>query len=535
LVAASEKKAKTLLDDAWKNLQAELDERRRHSLDSIRIATIEEQENVIKQFKTTIDQLRTLQQNLEPEIKIKRADVQDLDKQRMSLRSEIESLNKNVLEKRHQLSAVESDLNKAQRAIEICEQAEARKRDAETAVENLKAQAEAREKQAQAATDLLKQQAAEREKEAEKAMERMKTQAAAREKEADSYVESLNARTQEIKEEHKRAIQANTDDIQAFKEKKLIEFKSLEKRQDDELMKMKLERLEKLKAAIEEEEKKYNETLAMRSIEVAKSIESKLLPAIRAELKSHDAEVPLGKMLGHIRSAVDQVMLKEKSSIQAVTEGLGVDPEKAAAKRVKVKKWAVGASATLAILLVVFGSTIFEHLKELAKNNRYADYLVAKRSAESIYTPVQSNDWRETYVGNILYLRSYHEAKTDPAYEKQWTLKLNDLEFLRSLKIGEDEMAEIIGKETAMVSRLWELREALDAKYLDDGLAKMNDTEIQTIKEMTGILKTEEALDKFRTLERDFTMQFIKRRFGTEMRTPSGGGASGSEGHSPKL
>ncbi|MEQ1876170.1 MAG: FHA domain-containing protein [Bdellovibrionia bacterium] len=522
LMQTTEKKAKTLLDDAWTGLQVELDERRRHSLDSIRVATIEEQETIINKFKSTIDQLRQTQQTLEPEVRARTADLHEMQKNRNGLLTEIDALNKHVIEKRHQLSAVESDLNKAQRAIEICEQAEARKRDAEVAVANLKAQAEAREKQAEATAELHKQQAVAREKEAEKAMEMHKAQAEARERDADAYVASLHTKTEEIKNEHKRALQVNIEELQADKEKKVLEFKNFEKKQSDDLMKMKLEGLEKLKRAIEDEERKYQETLGMRSLEVAKAVEARLLPAIQADLRKQNSDAQLGAMLGHIRAAVDQVMLKEKSSITAVTEGMGVDHAKVTEKRARVKKGVVWASATCALLLVIFGQTIFVKLRELAKNENYTEYLVAKRSAESIYTPVQSNDWRETYVGNILYLRNYYEAKVDPAYEKQWTLKLNDLEFLRSLKLTEDDMASVIGKEAAMIARLRELRDSLDAKYLDDGLAKMNDAEIQTVKEMGEIFKDSDAFDKFKTLERDFTVTFIKRRFGVEHRQPSG-------------
>jgi hypothetical protein len=50
----------------------------------------------------------------------------------------------------------------------------------------------------------------------------------------------------------------------------------------------------------------------------------------------------------------------------------------------------------------------------------------------------------------------------------------------------------------------------------------MNDVEIQTLNEIREILKTEENFDNVRSVERDFTQQFMKKKFGKAIRLPTG-------------
>jgi pSer/pThr/pTyr-binding forkhead associated (FHA) protein len=461
------RKINAMAEETRKALQVEIDEKRRVALDSVRIATLEEQERIVSQFKNTIDQLRAAQQKIEPTLRAQTVDIEMLEKKKIALRTEVDSIDKNLVEKRHHLSSVQTNLDKALKTIELKDQAELDRKTAET--------------------------------------------------EANALREAIEG----LKEAQLRMQREQENEVQDWKERKLLVFKDLEKKQHDELVQKRLQGFEQLKRAIQDEEAKYKETLTLKSLEIARAIESRLLPSIETAVKNAGAEISLGFLLGNIRSAVDEVVLKQRSSIQAVTEGMGVDPEKVKEQKRRVKRWVMASGVACVLGLAIFGKPLFFYLRELAKKNSYAESIVAQRVAESIYTPVQSDDWKETYTGNILYLRNYFQAKTDPAYEKQWTLKLNDLEFLRSLGLNEDDMAEVIGKESALVHRLWELRQSLDARYLDDGLSKMNEAELESVNLMRAYFKTPEKYDKLRTLERDFTQQFIKRRFGSEQRLPS--------------
>jgi len=327
--------------------------------------------------------------------------------------------------------------------------------------------------------------------------------------------------------------------LQHQKEQVVLEFKDFRRKQEDDLAKEKLARLEQLKKTIEEEEARYERTLKIRATEIATAINKKLVPHLEKDFKSKGVDVSLGSVLELIKSAVEAVVVKEPAGAKAITQHLGVDPEKVAAKKKKIKRTALISGAAAAAVFAFYAGPLFEYLKARNADHSEQREITLRRNAESIYTPVQNDDWHETYTGNVLYLRYYYEAKTDPVYQEQWTLRLNNLELLRSLHLGEDDIVQFIGKERALIKQLGELRQNLDAKYLDEGLQKMNDSEAAVTGEMRQVLKTDQNVVAIRKIERDYVMQFIRLKYGSAasrapsqaspaQQTPSGAAPAGS-------
>lgn len=459
-------RADRVLAEAKTVADAEVAEHKKSAVSAIRTATLQEQENIIKEYRSSIEKLHDSKEQLESEFSQLTSDIKGYKSEKVALGKESEILQAAVVEERHLLSQVQDELEKAQKLIARSEEA---------AVELKKAKEE---------KEVMKQ------------------------------------KYQKYKSDYERGIRNMEDELKAMKEKTLLEFQAFRKNQEEEMAKSRLDSLEKLKTTIQDEELKYRQTLEFRAVEISRSIESRLLPNLEAHLKAKGLSTSLGGVLDHIQIAVNEVVLKEKPSIKAVTEHLGIDPEKVLKAKQRNRKMAYALAATAALAVAAFGEPVYQYLKE--SRSTYSEYLIAKRSAESIYTPVQNSDWKETYTGNILYLKNYYEAKTDPIYEDQWALKLNNLEFLRSLKLNEDDIIKFIGKEATLVRQLYDLRENIDARYLDEGLGKMNEMEIQTIAEMKEILKGDEHFESIRSLEKDFTQQFLRKKFGkSSIRQPT--------------
>jgi len=459
-------KAEKLLSETKSRIDAEVAEQKRQALDSVRTETLQEQEKIIKEYRGSIERLSQTKQELEIQLKQIKSDTDSYKNEYDVLNKQIEQLKTAVLEERHMLTEIQDQLEEAQKIIAKGEKAAEEMQKAKEQRDQMKAQFE-------------------------------------------KYQSGYNQGMRKIE-----------DELKASKEKSVLEFQEFKKNQDAEMAKAKLEAMERLKQTIQDEEVRYRQTLEMRAVEISRAIESKLLPKLESHIKAKGLSASLGGVLDHIQHAVNEVVLKDKPAIKAVTEHLGVDPEKEKAKKARRKNWAVSTIAAGLAALAIFGEPIYEYLK--ANRGKYTEYLISKRSAESIYTPLQTDDWKSTYSGNVLYLRHYFEAKTDEIYEKEWALRLNDLELLRSMKLSEDDIIKFIGKEAALVRQLMELREAIDARYLDEGLGKMNQVEFQTISEMREILKGEANLEAIRGIERDFTLQFIRKRYGkNSLRLPS--------------
>lgn len=461
--------ARHIVDEAKSIAESEIQEQKRIAIESTRATTLAEQERIIQEYRSTIDKLKNSQGDLEAKLKKAATDLGHHLRECLSQEEELKNLKNRVIEERHQLNDIQDDLKEAKAIVTRAEAAN-------------------------------------------QEMELAKSKASEMQSRFEKFQSDLNSGLKSI-----------ADELNAKKQAAILEFEKTKKLQEDDLAKSKVEAIEKLKNTIKEEERKYLLTLEMRAVEISQAIESKLLPKIEADLQMKGTQVSLGSMLGLIRSSVDEVILQDKPSIKAMTDHLGVDPEKEMMRRTRNKRIFSSAAVAAILLLLVFGKDLFLFLRDKAEKSKYIDQVVAKRNAESIYTPVQSDDWKESYTGNILFLRYYYEAKTDEAYEKQWALKLNDLELLRSLKLNEDEMIRFIGKEAALVRQLWNLRESIDAHYIDEGMENMNKAEIQAILDMSKIVKSEETLASIRKIEKDFTMQFIKKRFGVanKIREPS--------------
>jgi pSer/pThr/pTyr-binding forkhead associated (FHA) protein len=469
LISENKSKARAIIEQAKQRAETEAQEEKRQALDSIRAATLEEQERVINEYRGTIDKVKASVGSLQAESRKVKSELESFLTEKQTLEEEMKILKKHAVEERRALNEIQDNLKWAKETI----------------------------------------------KKSEVALVDMKT--------AKEKKQEMEAQFEKFKSDYNHGMKQIEDDLKAKTQASLLEFEKSKRLQEEDLARSKLEAIDRLKSTIKEEEKKYLNTLEMRAVEISRSIETKLLPRIESDLKAKGVSASLGSFLNLVKSAVDEVILQERPSIKAVTEHLGIDPEKEKARQERSGKLVWGVSVAAVLALLVFGKDLYQALKTAAANSSYTDSIVAKRNAESIYTPIQYDDWKETYTGNILFLRYYYEAKTDPAYEKQWALKLNNLELLRSLNLNEDEMVRFIGKEGALVQQLWNQRQAIDAHYLDEGMETMNKTELAASEEMVMLLKSEENLASIRKIEKDFTLQFIKKQFGAsgKVRAPT--------------
>jgi hypothetical protein len=468
LTEESKKKAENVLSDARRRAELEVAEAKRAALDSVRQSTFAEQENIIKEYRTSIEALKESLMNMETKASIEETALEKLEQEKATMSSEVASLSKYVLDQRLHLTQLNGEVESAEKKIRAAQLAD--------------------DKRAEA----LKQVA-----------------------EATAQVEAMRS-------QQAHQVKILEDELQAKKEKVLIEFQEFRKRQEDELAQSRLKAIEGVKAKIQEEERRYNQTLKMRSTELASNLEKRLLPKIESDLRSKGVNASLAGYLQTIREAVEEVVVTEKSGLVALTDHLTPTVEKDETTAKRRKRWLLIPTVATAALVIFYSDAIFQKLKSLQGDHSYIEGLITKRTAESVYAPTQTTDWRESYTGNVLYYRNYFEVMTDSVFQDQWVLRLNNLEMLRSMHLNEDDIVQFIGKERALINQLGALRQTLDAKYLDQGLEKMNQAEVQAVQEMRQVLKTEENWSTVRQIEKDFVTQFIKTRYeGDKARFPS--------------
>ncbi len=438
--------------------QREIEETRNQMLQAARKDTIAEQQKIIEEFAPAVDSLKREKIELESSVAQASAQWEKHKEDRAVLDKQIQQLSAQQREEQQTLLALREQVAQAKDLINRADSAATR---------------------------------------AEEAEEKRKKAVAEFETYSRKYSEGMAALDSELKEK---------------KQKLLLEADQARKDQEEDIARQKLKGLEEVKKLIEKEERKYHETQKLRAIEIAQSLELKLVPKMTDMLKAGRGPEAASELLSQIHLAVEEVLLKEKSSVEAVTQHLGVDVKEEIAKNQRRKKILAWGAAAAACAVLVFHKQIREYLDGAHK--LAVDQATEKRRAESIYTPIQDTQWRETYTDNVLFLRDYYEVKADPTYTDQWTIRLNDLDFLRSMGLNEEDMVKFMAREMNMIKRLGALRDSIDATKAEQGIEAMRKAEAEDSATLVEIAKGEGNFTRIRSLEKEFTSRYLRKRAG---------------------
>jgi hypothetical protein len=297
------------------------------------------------------------------------------------------------------------------------------------------------------------------------------------------------------------------------RQKALLEFETEKKGSTDELAKQRLRAFEDVQKRIQDEEKRYAETLRLRAIELSQRIATKLVPMLPDLIREPD--LAGARMKAAIEASTRESLLNETTSFHAPTvDELSPVQSTSAQKAKRNRNIAIAIAVVVIVLVSVFNKEIYFMAKG-SEANSYASQKMEERRVASIYHPElderYGTTFRPSYTDNVLFMKGYFEAKTDSLNQQKWLLRLNDLEMLRPMGLTEDDMVAYTSKENAMLKKLGELRNKTDATFVEKGQSPkmMLDTENEDVNEIKRILKSEANYKKIRALEQEFVTQLI--------------------------
>jgi hypothetical protein len=157
-----------------------------------------------------------------------------------------------------------------------------------------------------------------------------------------------------------------------------------------------------------------------------------------------------------------------------------------------------------------------ESHKAVEKQEKFTEALIEKQKEEAKFKPVMTNEFQVSYTDNVIYKNRYTEMKMDSGIQDHWALNLNEF-FLQELRLSEENMVRFIGIEAALVKKLATLRESLDSKYYEEGIARMREAEKTEVEKMVALLKTPQNYERLRLREKIFLSQVET----VEMRVPA--------------
>jgi hypothetical protein len=327
-----------------------------------------------------------------------------------------------------------------------------------------------------------------------------------------AQVEEMENRKTQAKEEFEKFSRSRAEgilkidqELKEIRERQLLEIETRKRQLEQDVAKDKLRAFDDIKKDIERREEEYMQTRRMRALELSQRLQEKLVPRLKDWLGR--PESASSEMKTSIELVVKETMTAESSTFQNIDVQAPGEQAPVPAKLKRVRKIAAITAGALVVIGLIFHQSIIEYLEKHGAHS-YANDVVEKRKADSLYRPAQDDGYRDNYTDNVLYMKGYIETKTDPLYIEKWTLRLNDLGMLKSLKLSEEDIVRFIAKETGMVQRLGALRDSVDAVYLNEGLDRMRKAETEDLAEIRTILKTEEAVRKIRAIEKQSIEDF---------------------------
>jgi hypothetical protein len=124
----------------------------------------------------------------------------------------------------------------------------------------------------------------------------------------------------------------------------------------------------------------------------------------------------------------------------------------------------------------------------------------------------QSEEFRPTYLDNILYMKGYADAKTSPDFESRWLTDLPGF-FERDLKLSASAARDYLAIESELVRKLKEAKASLTAKSQDQVVARMRLDEEGAHRRMAALVGGDgAALEKIREFERAQIAQYRAAR-----------------------
>ena len=292
-----------------------------------------------------------------------------------------------------------------------------------------------------------------------------------------SQSEALQSEIARLKDENKRQNSLNEKLEALSKEIQGLELKSSQLTEknakvEGELELLRKKTMEELERRRQEEERRILQMASYKAKEFSHRIEKTILQEINTmlplALNSAQMNAVSKTMSEELISLFHFESAKHSEAIQMQKQDRNVTPS------FMKKAWfRVGVTAAI----VAGGFYLYrESNQAVEKQQQFTEALIAQQKEDARFKPVMTDEYRGTYTDNVIYKTRYTEMKSDSGIQDQWALNLNEF-FLKDLRLSEDNMVRFIGIEAALIKKLATLRESLDSKYYEEGIARMREAE----------------------------------------------------------
>jgi len=431
-----------------------------------------------------------------------------------------------------QLIAVASDEEKA-----ILDAAHKRLKEAQTKADSITTKAIAQEKNLIESAEALHREASEIQKGAVKAFEREKKkiidQAMLEKKkildevlklkngavsEKDEILKAAHIEKESLLKETKAKFEKVDTDYRA----KMAEFeeykKTEEKKLDEELEKQayisknNLEReLAEIQFTRTKEIEEQIRILQTYRADYAESWSTAIVFKAQESFDTNLSEEESAKARDDLKEFAKAVINEENPNEQSEIQNLmKFDPVHREKKKKLFKQQMIFAGlAVFALILSPYIMKSVKHQAQLVADNsvKASEERVAKFEEEreklTTYVAEPRFEYLESYTDRIIYTPNYVKNELSKEYREEWFLNL-DTFFVEELILSDEAIVTFISKETNLIKDLQELREGINAQFLEKGVERMRNVESKFIADVRALLKTDEKFARFENFKKDY-------------------------------
>lgn len=334
----------------------------------------------------------------------------------------------------------------------------------------------------------------------------------------ENEIESMQNKLEQLKNDYAQKSLALKIQFEDEKGKFELNLSSLKKKYDAEMETYKKNELERMQSFIRQQQGVLDESKKMQTFKANYSLKKSIAATLDKELGEQIDKEQVSVLLERVSDNIDRTIHQiEQDSMNDVK--VAAEPTESKVQSRSSKTATIFAVSLCVALLSVFmfWDVIYESLR---KSETYAKFMFDKMQIESVYVPIQTSQWKDTYRERVLYLKDYAEFKTNPLYLDKWTQHLTNIENAQSLRLSEDEMIQFLAREINLVSQLSALQKTIDARQLDLGLAKLKVAEEEAMVDFTKTLKSKENVQRVLEWEKQFVVEHMSRL--QQQRLPTG-------------
>ncbi|MDZ4661164.1 MAG: FHA domain-containing protein [Pseudomonadota bacterium] len=318
--------------------------------------------------------------------------------------------------------------------------------------------------------------------------------------------------------------------IEAAREQKLnldSEYESEKKEKrlalDQELVVMRLRETEVLRRSQSQEEEKW---LAMKEAEVRtvkEILKAQLRLILREKLEGSSdnvVSVIANKVEETFIDVLDTEFLKKDDNSNGpvpIYNPADFQKEKLSWKQWSYKHRVALSVVFLAAVIPLAQKAIvsYHESSKVAEQKNFRD-MIEQREIASRVEFESSEDYKNTFVDNMLYTTNFTETISDPDFKDELVKKL-DVFINKELDLHEEIVPIFMGKETELVLNLLNIKEKIKQQNKDASLKAMKKLESDFNQVMLENLKTSDNARKFKRFLKDFYINYQENR-----RVPAG-------------